>query len=50
MVTEIEVQNINDFKEIDPNELTYMLINAVKELKAENDILKARIAALEAEK
>ena len=50
MITEKEVQNISDFKEIDPNELTYMLINAVKELKAENDILKVRIAALEAEK
>ena len=48
MVTEIEVQNINDFKEIDPNELTYMLINAVKELKAENDDIRARISALEA--
>jgi len=49
MVTEIEVQNITDFKEIDPNELTYMLINALKELKDENNILKARLAALEAE-
>jgi len=48
MVTEIEVQNINDFKEIDPNELTYMLINAVKELKAENDDIRVRISALEA--
>ncbi len=49
MVIEKQVQNIIDFKEIDPNELTYMLINAVKELKNENNILKARLAALEAE-
>ncbi len=55
MITEKEVQNISDFKEIDPNELTYMLINAIKELKAKDDILEAynksletRIKALEA--
>ncbi len=47
MVSEIKVNDIGDFKEINPNEVTYMLINAVKELKAENDALKARIEALE---
>ncbi len=47
MVHDIEVNDISDFREIDPNEITYMLINAVKELKAENEALKARIEALE---
>ena len=47
MITEKEVNNIQDFKELDPNELTYMLINAVKELKVENEDLQKRIKKLE---
>jgi hypothetical protein len=39
-----------DVLAVDPSDLTYMLINAVKELDAENHQLKARLAALEAEK
>jgi hypothetical protein len=39
-----------DVLAVDPNDLTYMLINAVKELDAENQQLKARLAAVEAEK
>ena len=35
---------------LDPSDLTYMLINAVKDLDAENQQLRARVAALEAEK
>ena len=54
MVSEIEVNNIKDFKEVDPSELIYITINAVQEqqtiieeLKAENEALKARIEKLE---
>ncbi len=54
MVTEKKVKDINDFKEVDPSELVYILINAVKEqqkqideLKADNNALKARIIKLE---
>ena len=39
-----------DVLAVDPSDLTYMLINAVKELDSENHRLKARLAALEAEK
>ena len=39
-----------DVLAVDPSDLTYMLINAVKELDAENQHLKARLAAVEAEK
>jgi hypothetical protein len=39
-----------DVLAVDPSDLTYMLINAVKELDAENQQLKARLAAMEAEK
>jgi len=39
-----------DVLAVDPSDLTYMLINAVKELDAENQRLKARLAAVEAEK
>jgi len=38
-----------DVLAVDPSDLTYMLINAVKELDAENQQLKARLAAVEAE-
>ncbi len=31
MVTEKEVQKLKDFKEVDPNELTYILINSIQE-------------------
>lgn len=53
MVTEKEVNNIKDFKEVDPNELTYILINSIKEqqviiekIKQDNDELKAVNAAI----
>jgi hypothetical protein len=36
-----------DVLAVDPSDLTYMLINAVKELDAENQQLKARLAAIE---
>jgi hypothetical protein len=36
-----------DVLAVDPSDLTYMLINAVKELDAENQLLKARLAAIE---
>ena len=39
-----------DVLAVNPSDLTYMLINAVKELDAENQQLKARLAAVEAEK
>jgi predicted RNase H-like nuclease (RuvC/YqgF family) len=39
-----------DVLAVDPSDLIYMLINAVKELDAENQQLKARLTALEAEK
>lgn len=54
MVCEKEIGGINDFKEIDPNELTYLLINAVKEqqlqieeLKQLNEKLTERIRNIE---
>ena len=43
MVETKPTNGIEDFKIIDPNEITYMLINAVKELKAENDRLKTEL-------
>ena len=46
MVETRGVKNIKDFKVIDPNELTYMLINAVKELKSENENLQKQINEL----
>jgi len=39
-----------DVLAVDPNDILYMLINSVKELDAENQQLKARLAAVEAEK
>jgi len=39
-----------DVLAVDPSDLTYMLINAAKELDAENQQLKARLAAAEAKK
>jgi hypothetical protein len=39
-----------DVLAVNPSDLTYMLINAVKELDAENQQLKARLAAVEAKK
>jgi|GEM_PF-6947608 len=54
MVTEKEVNAIPDFKEVDPSELIYLVINAVQEqqslideLKSENDALQAKIELLE---
>ena len=34
-------------KEVDPDAITWHLVNAVKELSAKNDALEARLAALE---
>ncbi|MCF0054718.1 tail fiber domain-containing protein [Dyadobacter sp. CY356] len=49
MVKEIKVGEIKDFKEVDPNEFTYLLINSVKELKAQVDALKSENIALKAQ-
>ncbi|MCD4735301.1 MAG: tail fiber domain-containing protein [Bacteroidales bacterium] len=46
MVTENEINGFNDFKGLDPNELTYMLINAVKELNQRIDKLEKENTAL----
>ena len=40
MVAEKKIAGIEDFKEIDPNEITYLLINAVKEQQLQIDELK----------
>ena len=37
----IDGREVNDYKTLDPSQLIYMLINAVKELKAEVEALKA---------
>ena len=47
MVTTKEVQHIKDFREVDPNELNYMLINAVKELDAKTKALNEAIRQAE---
>jgi hypothetical protein len=49
MVNDVETDSIKDFKELDPNELTYMLINAVKSLNKKIEILESEIAELKAE-
>lgn len=41
-----KVGDITDIKAVDPNEFTYMLINAVKELKAVNDALQQQVSVL----
>jgi hypothetical protein len=46
MVKEVEVGHLTDFKELDPNELTYMLINAVKSLNEKVEKLESEIAEL----
>ena len=46
MVDKININSIEDFRQVNPNELTFMLINAVKELKAENEALKVLIESL----
>jgi len=43
----IDGTNVTDLRMMDTNALTYALINAVKELSAQNDALLARVAALE---
>ena len=45
MVTTKAVKHIPDFKEVDPNEITYMLINAVKTLHTENKALEPALSA-----
>lgn len=44
---EIDGKTVTDLRQFDPSPLTYMLINAVKELSAKLDAAEARIAALE---
>jgi hypothetical protein len=46
MVTEIEISGINDFREIDPNDIIYMLINAVKEQQKQIDELNMQMMKL----
>ena len=40
MVTKKDMHGLKDFRQVDANEVTFMLINAVKELKTENETLK----------
>jgi hypothetical protein len=47
MVSEKDMHGLKDFRQVDANEVTFMLINAVKELKIENELLKTRLKALE---
>ena len=49
MVSINPTNGIDDFKNIDPNELTYILINSVKELKAQNEDLQNQIDELKAQ-
>lgn len=44
VVKESKMGDIEDFKQVDPSEFTYLLINAVKELKLEIDALKKQNA------
>ena len=46
-VTEKKTEHFEDLLSYDSSELLYTLINAVKELKAENDALRARVVKLE---
>ena len=46
MVTSKEVKNIADFKEVDPNELLYILINSVKEQQKQIDEQQTQIEEL----
>lgn len=46
MVEQKEVNGIKDFREVDPNEINYMLINAVKEQQKMIEELKQEIEAL----
>jgi hypothetical protein len=50
MVKEAELELIDgstgDYLSVDPSAFTYMLINAVKELKAENEALQTELASL----
>lgn len=48
MVREIEIKHLKDFREVDSNEITYMLINAVKELKEKIESLENENAQLKA--
>jgi len=41
--TKDELYGIKNFKLVDPSELTYMLINAIKELKQENESLNQKL-------
>lgn len=49
MVREIEIGEIKDFKEVDPNEFTYLLINSVKEQQQELELQSKRIQDQEVE-
>lgn len=44
----IDGEHVTDMRDLNPTNLTYALINAVKELAAKNAALEARLAALEA--
>ena len=47
MLPELVVTNDDGFKAVDYSELPLLTIQAVKDLKSENDALKQRVAELE---
>jgi hypothetical protein len=47
MVSKIDVNDIQDFRQIDPNEINYMLINALKEQQKMIELLEERVEELE---
>lgn len=48
MIEEVEIKNIDNFKRVDPSELTYLLINAVQEQQNQIDELKQQNLELSA--
>ena len=43
----METHESSGVKSVDPDNITWYLVNAIKELSAKNDALEARLAALE---
>jgi hypothetical protein len=46
MVEQKEVNGISDFREVDPNEINYMLINAIKEQQQMIEELRKEVELL----